>query len=399
KKKGRSNKNFFKRLACFSWFSYWINPRAYTIQGCICSTFSVGLKLKAYSNNLHGDFTINHFANSEHTPNRLKKGHAKVFIKSETDDLQWFEKYDDDTFVGHTTLTDENVHLEQNGVITGNRNLHQGQAEQSSERVYPLDLWFILSDYILPETIGKFSLLCRDSYAVTCTAAFFRRLWSCYKPKLHLKVPQSKRLICNAVEKSFERRKGFCPDVIRAMHNVLPQYSLTSSFSSENLHNLEGLQCLMQWHKLHNKQCIFNFKMKSPPKKISIHLRKMKDSEIWFNPEDNCSLLQVVCKNFMDLSKSQITGLTLTKTYVTISGDMTSQKIKLIFHDTRRRLKPLPMARYKEAAGNVIVLCSVLSFRVLHWWNPSYPFRNIMNSDLWTSFQATNKRYRICCCW
>lgn len=45
---------------------------------------------------------------------------------------------------------------------------------------YPLDIWFIISEYIKPEAIGKFACICRSSYYVTTTAKFWFHLYKTY---------------------------------------------------------------------------------------------------------------------------------------------------------------------------------------------------------------------------
>lgn len=42
---------------------------------------------------------------------------------------------------------------------------------------YPLDIWFIISEYIKPETVGKFACICKSSYYVTTTAKFWFHLY------------------------------------------------------------------------------------------------------------------------------------------------------------------------------------------------------------------------------
>lgn len=42
---------------------------------------------------------------------------------------------------------------------------------------YPLDIWFILSEYIPPEAVAKFARICKSSYYVTNTAKFWLNLY------------------------------------------------------------------------------------------------------------------------------------------------------------------------------------------------------------------------------
>lgn len=42
---------------------------------------------------------------------------------------------------------------------------------------YPADLWFLISGYIRPEDVGRFALICRQSYNVTRSSGFWRQLY------------------------------------------------------------------------------------------------------------------------------------------------------------------------------------------------------------------------------
>ena len=42
---------------------------------------------------------------------------------------------------------------------------------------YPLDVWFIISEYIRPEAVGKFAQICRSSYHVVTTGKFWFHLY------------------------------------------------------------------------------------------------------------------------------------------------------------------------------------------------------------------------------
>lgn len=44
------------------------------------------------------------------------------------------------------------------------------QKGQGSGKDYPIDIWFLLSEYIKPEEVGTFAAICRTSFEVVCTA-------------------------------------------------------------------------------------------------------------------------------------------------------------------------------------------------------------------------------------
>ncbi|KAJ6661028.1 hypothetical protein lerEdw1_016829 [Lerista edwardsae] len=45
---------------------------------------------------------------------------------------------------------------------------------------YPIDIWLVLASYIRPEDTVNFSLICKRAWTVTCTAAFWTRLYRRY---------------------------------------------------------------------------------------------------------------------------------------------------------------------------------------------------------------------------
>lgn len=52
--------------------------------------------------------------------------------------------------------------------------------EDSGGHVYPVDLWFTLASYIDPDAVGRFAVLCQDSYLVTKTRQFWKNLYTRY---------------------------------------------------------------------------------------------------------------------------------------------------------------------------------------------------------------------------
>lgn len=50
-------------------------------------------------------------------------------------------------------------------------------AEGGGGEEYPIDIWLLLASYIRPEDIVRFSLICKKAWTVTCTAAFWTRLY------------------------------------------------------------------------------------------------------------------------------------------------------------------------------------------------------------------------------
>ena len=44
-------------------------------------------------------------------------------------------------------------------------------------RVYPLDLWCLLGEYLNPEDIGRFAAICKGTHLIISTAKFWNNLY------------------------------------------------------------------------------------------------------------------------------------------------------------------------------------------------------------------------------
>lgn len=56
-------------------------------------------------------------------------------------------------------------------------NVVSTESESSDGREYPVDIWLVLSSYIRPEDVCRFSLICRNAWIASCTAVFWTRLY------------------------------------------------------------------------------------------------------------------------------------------------------------------------------------------------------------------------------
>lgn len=63
-------------------------------------------------------------------------------------------------------------------LLTGRLNFVSTECSESSDGYeYPVDIWEVLASYIRPEDVCRFALICRNAWTVTCTAAFWTRLY------------------------------------------------------------------------------------------------------------------------------------------------------------------------------------------------------------------------------
>ncbi|KAM9408716.1 transmembrane protein 183A isoform 2-T2 [Pholidichthys leucotaenia] len=89
-------------------------------------------------------------------------GNVKVDALGSSDDLDPEEDGDLDTKVAHKKK---------------NKRRKENSESNIDGMEYPVDIWLVLSSYIRPEDVCTFALICRNAWTVTCTAAFWTRLY------------------------------------------------------------------------------------------------------------------------------------------------------------------------------------------------------------------------------
>ena len=52
------------------------------------------------------------------------------------------------------------------------------KCENEARTVYPLDLWFLIGQFIEPEYVKIFASICRGSYHVTCSRQFWLEMYA-----------------------------------------------------------------------------------------------------------------------------------------------------------------------------------------------------------------------------
>lgn len=238
--------------------------------------------------------------------------------------------------------------------------------------LYPLDIWCLLAQYIDPEHVQKFALICRGARQATNTRIFWCRIYKCYISRPN-KLPE--RLQPHRIE----CRPGLRARIIRALFHGYEPFR-TRVVSHNNLKDpdvLEGHMCISMWYKqaLCKKQTkkiwAFYFKfsqktagMKSKPHYFSKEWLAQVD-DLNYNPEDGHSILQINCVNYLPVSPVQ--GHVLTKASIGVSRDMKHNSVKLIFHSPRSD------GRYRKEEGNSVILEPAYDAKVINWWSPLYP--------------------------
>lgn len=260
------------------------------------------------------------------------------------------------------------------GALKKKNKRRKENSESSDGLDYPVDIWLMLSSYIRPEDVCRFSLICRSAWTVTCTAAFWSRL---YKRHFRLDADLPPRLQPDSVE----RMRCLRARVIRSLFHLYEPFtsrvSQVPSLPETTPATLLNSKCLLFWvKKLSGTRpeplWEFNFKFvkqghyKNGRAKVLFLPREYED--VHRNPDSDCYMLQVTTLNF--IFTPVVMGMTLTLFTINVSTDMRHHRVRLVFQDS-----PLLRGKKKpDQGGTVIVLDPVHSVRLMDWWHPQYPF-------------------------
>ncbi|KAF6735735.1 Transmembrane protein 183 [Oryzias melastigma] len=241
-------------------------------------------------------------------------------------------------------------------------------SENEDGEYYPVDIWLLLASYIRPEDVCKFALICKNAWTVTCTAAFWTRL---YRRHYKIDVDLPFRLQPDSIDKMHCLRA--C--VIRSLFHLYEPFSLRVSkipTLPESTPTLLNSKCLLFWvRKVSEALWEFNFKFVKQQEHRrngcakSLLMPKQYEN-VHVNPDSDCYVLQVTTLNFIFIPV--VMGMTLALFTINVSTDMRHHRVRLIFQDS-----PLQRKKRGDQSGIQVILDPVQSVKLMDWWHPQYP--------------------------
>jgi len=335
------------------------------------------------------DLPVANFVDSSEKRIRVRKSDLGYFkavmaqtVHKADDDIpdDWFDR-DEEDLVSEETKTVINTAVELKPEIK----IYTSE----KYRMYPIDFWHLLSNYIKPEQVGSFALICRQSNAVVCSQSFWRKLYQDYfDPVSHGDLPT--RLLPD----SMSRPKGLIAGVIKMLHMTYQPFLERQTRQSQawpDPHCLTGNLCTLNWStKVAKKTVYYYFKFKdsllqSPRHKHNDTMEEMDSdeeysigdsqqtkqllddlSDIRYNTEEGCKTLQVTAASWSAIPP--VLGQKLLGVTLSVSHGMRFHKLKLLFGS------PLTDCRRQAAQEEVaeVVIDSVCGMKVLNWWSPQY---------------------------
>ncbi|XP_046986789.1 transmembrane protein 183-like [Schistocerca americana] len=223
---------------------------------------------------------------------------------------------------------------------------------------YPLDVWFLIADYIVPESVGKFARICKDSLHVTYTAIFWCKLFKRYC---------TDGRITEASFKVVRKQRGLRTRVIRSLHRIYKPLAMKRE-TDLNPPMLLNRLIRSQWVESNRRgtEWIYHFELYDFYNKSRWKPEKFDEwwNDITVNQSAYCVMLKITSSREVELPKLQ--GLVLRE-IILVKMENTMTKIKCILHSC-------PMLTNKEKKVFIFQTeMPILRTRVLNWWSPYYP--------------------------
>ncbi|KAI4826834.1 hypothetical protein KUCAC02_030265 [Chaenocephalus aceratus] len=252
--------------------------------------------------------------------------------------------------------------------------LDSKSSESGDGGQYPVDIWLMLASYIRPEDVCRFALICKNAWTVTCTGAFWTRIYRRHY-KINTDLPLRLQPDC------IDRMGSLRARVIRSLFHFYEPFSLRvskiPSLPESTPTTLFNSKCLLSWvRKVSGTRpealWEFNFKFlkhqghsKNGCAKSLCLPRQYED--VHLNPDSDCYMLQVTTLNF--IFTPVVMGMSLSLFTINVSTDMRHHRVRLLFQDS-----PLRWGKKRgDQGGTQVVLDPVQSVKIMEWWHPQYP--------------------------
>lgn len=164
---------------------------------------------------------------------------------------------------------------------------------------FPNDIWFLISEFIRPEDITTFALICKQTYAVTTTLKFWKTLYrKYYKSKVEL--PVRLQLDC------MTRPRGIRACTIRSLFFTYPPFvNRVRVQSQQDFHMIVKHRVVQFWfQQISAVKFLYFYKLK---RKLQPGTRTYESEQlqrkgnrtmkalwdVYCNTEEGCSLLMV----------------------------------------------------------------------------------------------------------
>ncbi|XP_053670221.1 transmembrane protein 183 [Anopheles nili] len=292
------------------------------------------------------DLTIYDYANSSKCTNRASKQISKITIAE---------------IVQESEPSSEDLEHAEEG--RAGKKCVIGDVARIVYNDYHIDVWFLVSQFIPPEDVCRFALICRKTAEVVQSGRFWTQLYrSCYDRSIDI-PPRFQ-------PENMMRLRGLRSTVIQSLYYIYPPFkNRLATASYRNPYRVVGRQLLSTWHK-RTKHCwTYYFRLKAsfmPESRPvqSLKLQREKNSlqfmqDIYMNPEEGCQIMMIK-SDFLKVIPMYNEMLFVKNLTQTLSQSMIRYKVRL------------ELGNYCGKRINELVFDPVHSVIVLDWWDPEY---------------------------
>lgn len=294
------------------------------------------------------DFSIYDFAHSGQSKARAPKSNVLAVNASETDEVL------DEEMLSTTTTQRRN---DPSGMETA------GAPEEVIYCDYTIDIWFLISEHVRPEDVGRFALICRKTAEVVQSAKFWHHLYRKHYDR-NVDLPRWLQPDCMVLMKGLRAR------TVRALYYTYqPFVNRIAASAFTDPHRVTGRQLIFSWYTKCKSGWNYCFKLKTrliPGSRAaqSARMQEQRESleylrDMYANPEEGCQIL-IITTNTMHLLPQYHEQLTVKSFTQTLAQGFTNYKVRL------------QMADYSKRIVDEMVFVPVRRVRLLDWWNPEY---------------------------
>ncbi|XP_001649363.2 transmembrane protein 183 [Aedes aegypti] len=310
---------------------------------------AVCVKVKANSRSFGSsrDFSIYDFAHSGQSKARAPKSNVLALDARET-----LEALDDEMV--STERSDQNrMEVEDSSA----------QQEEAVYCDYVIVIWYLISEHLRPEDVGRFALICRKTAEVVQSAKFWHHIYRKHYDR-SVDLPRWLQPDCMLLLRGLRAR------TIRALYYTYPPFvQRIAATAFADPHRVAGRQLIFSWYSKCKTGWNYYFKLKAkliPGSRAarSARMQKQKDSleylqDTYSNPEEGCQIL-IITTDTMHLLPYYHEQLTVKSFTQTLAQGLINYKVRL------------QMANYCQRVVDEIVFVPVRRVRLLDWWNPEY---------------------------
>uniref|UniRef100_A0A915KW40 Uncharacterized protein n=1 Tax=Romanomermis culicivorax TaxID=13658 RepID=A0A915KW40_ROMCU len=235
-------------------------------------------------------------------------------------------------------------------------------------RQYGIDIWFAIAAHLIPDDVGRFALICKETHFVTTTALFWKILHRRTAFLLAINLNETR---CQKLYNIRVRCKLYWYETLEMASGKVYTYFFKfaeKKCRDDSRRNLKGLYCLTD---VENKQrqmvaVEFGYARSELPKGLQFL------NDIFANLESECFILKISSSHFTNVPS--ILGMHLNDINVVLNCDMRTHRVKLRFQTTSAFKNSVNRNERKNLGQwEVISINNVQSLVVLDWWSPSYP--------------------------